>query len=236
MNNKNSSNIVFVLLLFTLVLPVFYLSACSNDEVIIMNGENDNLLESDEDGSASSDTDSGTNDNKEIITDNALSESSNDVIKRENVLVVHIGGEVINPGVYSLETGSRLIDAVNAAGGFSKEADTEYENLAAFLEDGAQYIILSKDEAREKRDTAELSFDTTNNFEQSHYDKDGVLNINLASKEEFMKLDGIGESKAEKIIEYRETKGKFKSIEDLKNVSGIGNNIFNSISSSITVD
>ena len=135
---------------------------------------------------------------------------------------VHICGEVEKPGVYELEEGSRVFQAVEAAGGFTAEASQSSMNLAETIADGMQIVILSKEEAEAVQAAAEES-------------AAGLVNINQASKEQLMALPGIGESRAEDIIRYREESGGFQRIEDIMKVSGIKDAAFQKIKDSIAV-
>lgn len=145
--------------------------------------------------------------------------------------VVHVCGEVVNPGIYELPAGSRIYEAVKAAGGFTENAEEESVNLASPIEDGVQIRIYSKDEA-ETLAAGAAPFD---GFEASGEGKEPVVNLNTASKEELMTLSGIGESRAEDIIRYREENGGFQNIEDIMKVSGIKDAAFQKIKDRITV-
>ncbi len=138
-----------------------------------------------------------------------------------NVICVHVTGYVHNPGVYQLREGSRVYEAVEIAGGFTDEADTEFLNLASVLQDGQQIHVYSKSES--------VTAQTT--YYSSGTDASGnvLININTASKEQLMTLPGIGESRADSIIDYREENGGFSSIEDIMNVSGIKEAAFKKI-------
>lgn len=139
-------------------------------------------------------------------------------------IAVYICGAVKHPGVYSLLNGQRICDAVKAAGGFKKSADRSAVNLAKVLADGEQVVVLSKKQAAN---------DNKNN--NSQLQKEGrLVNINTASKEELMSLPGIGESKADAVMDYRSS-CSFKSIDDIKNVTGIKDGVFNQIKDQITV-
>ena len=145
--------------------------------------------------------------------------------------VVHVCGEVVNPGIYELPAGSRIYEAVKAAGGFTENAEEESVNLASPIEDGVQIRIYSKDEA-ETLAAGAAPFD---GFEASGEGKEPVVNLNTATKEELMTLSGIGESRAEDIIRYREENGGFQNIEDIMKVSGIKDAAFQKIKDRITV-
>ena len=143
---------------------------------------------------------------------------------------VHISGAVNNPGLYELDEGARLYDAVCMAGGFSDEADSDYANLAEVLTDGTKYVIYTKEETEMLREDSRSDGGTL-----SHYTDDGLLDINLATTEEFMLLSGIGRVKAEAIVKHREENGPFASKEDIKNVNGIGDGTYAGIEDYITV-
>lgn len=142
---------------------------------------------------------------------------------QEQVLCVYICGAVLRPGVYELEAGSRIVSAVEAAGGFLPEAATEAVNLAKRLEDGMQIVVPTMEEAEAKK---------TEVFRQEA----GMVNLNTASVEELCTLSGIGEAKAEAILGYRTEVGAFSSIEQLKEVTGIGDSLFNQIKESIYIE
>lgn len=135
---------------------------------------------------------------------------------------VHICGEVENPGVYELPEGSRIFEAVEAAGGFTEQAAESSMNLAGKITDGMQIVILSQDEMRIQESAAEEA-------------AAGRININTASREQLMTLPGIGEARADDIIRYREESGGFQTIEDIKKVSGIKDAAYQKIKDSITV-
>lgn len=135
---------------------------------------------------------------------------------------VHICGEVKNPGVYELPEGSRIFEAVEAAGGLTAQAAESSMNLAEKITDGMQIVILSREEMEMQESAARET-------------ASGLVNINTASREQLMTLPGIGESRADDIIRYREESGGFQTIEDIKKVSGIKDAAFQKIKDSITV-
>lgn len=146
------------------------------------------------------------------------------------MLCVHVCGAVNNSGVYYLEAGSRVHEAVEMAGGFTQDAAEEYINLAQELEDGQQVYIPTLEEALEQGLSAGSSASSSGTDSS-----DGLININTATSEQLQTLSGIGESKAAAIISYREENGDFGSIEDIKNVSGIGDSTYEKIKDYITV-
>ena len=142
---------------------------------------------------------------------------------QEQALCVYICGAVLNPGVYELELGSRIVAAVEAAGGFLPDAAREAVNLARRLEDGMQITVPTMAEAEAQK---------TEVFRQEA----GLVNLNTASVAELCTLSGIGESKAEAILAYRTEIGAFSSIEQLKEVTGIGDSLFNQIKESVYIE
>lgn len=156
-------------------------------------------------------------------------------IANDEKILIYITGEVKNWGVIELEKGDRIIDAVNKAGGFTEEADMSKVNLAYELADGMQIYIPNKDEEKEIRTSTKqyITTESGNNvvIDDNNVKKQGkyLVNINEATQTELETLPGIGPSIALKIIYYREENGKFSSVEDIKNVSGIGENKFENI-------
>lgn len=137
---------------------------------------------------------------------------------------VHVCGSVIHPGVYYLEEGARIHEAVELAGGMTEHAAGDVINLAEVVCDGEKIYIPSKEELAEG-----FSIEDPQNAD------DGLVNINTASLDELKKLPGIGDIKAEAIIAYREETGRFNSIEDIMNVSGIKDSSYEQIKDYIKV-
>lgn len=178
-------------------------------------------------------------------TDRAeLSDASSE---EEKTLVVHICGAVSAPGVYELPAGSRIIDAVEAGGGFLPEADEACCNLAEEIVDGCQIYIMTKTEScadgqTEKKAGIQTSPDsdmqTTDRNVRSNSApalENGLVNLNTADVAALMTLPGIGESRAKAIISYREQHGAFAKIEDIMKISGIKQAAFSKIKDKITV-
>ena len=150
-----------------------------------------------------------------------------DVEAEENKIKVHISGAVKNEGVYELEGDARIIDAIEKAGGTLEIADMKNVNLASKLEDGMKiYIPKQGEEVTNTNQEVEENIALENTPKEN---SKGKININKASKEELDTLPGIGESTAEKIINYRKEHKSFKSIEELKEVKGIGDAKFEEI-------
>ena len=173
-----------------------------------------------------------------------LSDASSEETK---TLVVHICGAVSAPGVYELPAGSRIIDAVEAGGGFLPEADEACCNLAEEIVDGCQIYIMTKTEScadgqTEKKAGIQTSPDsdmqTTDRNARSNSApalENGLVNLNTADVAALMTLPGIGESRAKAIISYREQHGAFAQIEDIMKISGIKQAAFSKIKDKITV-
>lgn len=173
-----------------------------------------------------------------------LSDASSE---EEKTLVVHICGAVSAPGVYELPAGSRIIDVVEAGGGFLPEADEACCNLAEEIVDGCQIYIMTKTEScadgqTEKKAGIQTSPDsdmqTTDRNVRSNSAtalENGLVNLNTADVAALMTLPGIGESRAKAIISYREQHGAFAQIEDIMKISGIKQAAFSKIKDKITV-
>ena len=162
----------------------------------------------------------------------------------ERKLVVHICGAVQNPGVYELPEGSRIYQVIEAAGGFLDEAQQDYLNQAESIRDGSRIYVPTKEEAMEALEKEGQSFITESSVlyesdgeatDGNETNRDGLVNINTASESELCTLAGIGSSKAKSIIAYRTENGNFHKIEDIMNVEGIKDGLFQKIRDSITV-
>lgn len=151
-------------------------------------------------------------------------------------IFVHVCGCVQTPGLYCLSAGTRAGEAIEAAGGFTKKADSVAVNLAQQLEDGQQIYV----PAREEKSSVQSGEEGSSSFTGSQHlvdsqDVNQKVNLNTASLQDLTALSGIGTTRAEAILAYRQENGSFSSIEDIKNVSGIGDGIFEKIKDSITV-
>lgn len=193
--------------------------------------------------------------NDEIST-KSIKKLSNVSKKTSNLktLFVDVKGAVNAPGVYELEDGKRVIDAINLAGGFSDKADTINVNLSKRLTDEMFIVIYTKQEIYNYKKSNETSNINCASFEcvcpdvkndacieknlkaeNNKKEANNKVSINNATKEDLMSLTGIGKSKANAIINYRNENGLFKQIEDIKNVSGIGDSVFEKIKNNITL-
>lgn len=196
--------------------------------------------------------------NKEIES-NEVSDILIENISKEPSVVdgkVNIKGAIVNPGVYEFTNGERVIDVINKSGGLLENSDTSVINLSKNLVDEMVIIIYTKEEVEnmeeknlvikyiEKEcDCPEIKNDACIKNEEVNNNEDNIPNNNMANKisintatlDQLQSLTGIGESKAKNIIKYREENGLFSKIEDIMNVSGIGESAFEKIKDSITI-
>lgn len=193
------------------------------------------------------------NDYVNIEKEEVIDSSDKAIVEEKKDIFVDIKGEVVNPGVYSIKENSRIIDVVNLAGGLTNKADTSANNMSKLLKDEMVIIIYSKDEIlnyKKVKEEESKVFDECNNNEKniandSCYNVDNsvkdndnnnkLININEASVDKLMLVTGIGKSKAEKIVEYRNKNGRFEKLEDIMNVSGIGEALFEKIKEYICI-
>ncbi len=165
-------------------------------------------------------------------------EITNTIDEEENKIAVHIIGEVKKEGIIYLEKGSRVADAIEKAGGETKEADLSKINLAYILQDGEKIYVPNKNDNITEYITIENGNNLItegNNTSNNLKGENDKVNINTATLNELDSLPGIGPSTAQKIIDYREENGNFKTIEDLQNVKGIGDAKFEEIKDKIIV-
>ena len=196
-------------------------------------------------------------DETDLITDLNLQQEESTVLdETEETIKIDIKGAVKNPGVYELDTNSRVSDAIEISGGLTKEADTSVINLSKNLTDEMVIIIYTKSEISEmlKGSTSvkyiekecicpklenDACIDTVIDNKPSDANdsnsSNGKVSLNKATIDELMQLSGIGEVKAKAIIAYREKNGGFKTIEELMEVNGIGETTFNKIKDQLTL-
>lgn len=174
--------------------------------------------------------------------ENNISEDKSEENDTEKI-IIYIAGAIKKEGVYELEEGSRISDAIEQAEGLKEEADITNINLAYKLEDGMKIRIPTQTENNEK-DINKISeeyitknsgLEKENIIEDTRKEKEEKIDINKATQEELETLSGIGPSTASKIVQYRKDNGNFKSIEEIKNVNGIGESKYNEIKEKIIV-
>ena len=237
LKNKNFI-IIFIIIVIAIIL---YL--------LIQNWEEsnfeDNIIISDE----KEKEEVSSEENKESNNTTKDEEIQDDSEIEKNKIYIYVTGEVINRGIVILDEGSRISDAIDAAGGITDKADISKMNLVYLLEDGMKVTIPSIEELNQNEDFEYITKDSGNNSidskesylngnilsSKSNSSKSDIVNINTATQTELETLPGIGPSLALKIINYRNENGKFTCIEDIKNVNGIGESKFENIKNYIKV-
>ena len=197
------------------------------------------------------DNDKMTNVESSINTDNDKSEenkeqkddNSKEQIVNGGGIFVHIDGYINNPGVYEIKENDRIKTLIDKAGGFKEGYSIKNINLAAKLSDGDKIYIPSVSEEKVSENNNNNNINSSGKGQNVKTDRNNVsvmknnskININTANISELKQITGIGESTANKIIDYRENVGKFKKIEDIKEVKGIGDSKFESLKNKITI-
>ena len=180
-------------------------------------------------------------DNSKIDEEMLVSSNTTNSVKEitsedKEKIIIHITGAVKTPGIVKLDEGSRIEDAINKAGGLTETADISKVNLAYVLEDGVKIKIPSNTDIGDLEENIISSESGENVVEDvDNSSQSTSLNINKATEQELQGLPGIGPSLASKIIDYRNTNGNFSSVEDIKNVNGIGDSKFENIKDYICV-
>lgn len=157
--------------------------------------------------------------------------------KDEDTIIVHVTGAVKNEGVVEVKENARINDVIAAAGGTTDDVDLKDVNLAYIVEDGQKIYIPSTKDNDENGDDGEIVTENAgeNVLKEEESGKNNVININTATEDALTSIPGVGESTAQKIITYRKENGKFKTKEDIKNVSGIGDKKYEAIKDYISV-
>lgn len=168
---------------------------------------------------------------EEYTFEDDVVETKEEKVVEEVKIIIHVAGEVNNPGIISLKQGSRIIDAIESAGGLTEDADISNVNLAYELEDAQKIYIPSIYDLEEIAVIQENS----ENILSSGVKKNSKVNINKANEGELQNLTGIGLSIAKRIVQYRNENGNFKNLEDIKNVSGIGDSKYENIKDEICI-
>ena len=212
--NKKQKIVLFIIIIITLGIAYYTYTIKINDQ---FNIEEQNLE----------------------VEENKIKES-NKIEEETTKIVVHVSGAVRNEGIVELKEKSRIADAIEMVGGITEDAYMKDVNLATILEDGMKIYIPTKEKVEKQGEnindsvSKDTNLDIYNNGSNTSK-KNNKVNINTASKEELDTLPGIGESTANKIINYRKENGKFKTIEEIKEVSGIGDSKFEDIKDLIEV-
>ena len=232
-----SRNLAGSLMKYGIIIILFFTAACSKDDITIETIRDDTSVASDKEVSEqeSSDMEESSKEASDDASESEITTGSNDSV------YVYICGAVVNEGVYKLPSDSRVVDAVNKAGGMNEDACQGFVNLAEKLSDGEKIYIptaeeIESEDVRVGINSFESISSSENSSSEDSVSEDGRVNINRATKQELMTLSGIGESKAEDIISYREASGGFNSIQELTNVNGIGTATFDKLKDKIKVD
>lgn len=197
-----------------------------NTDSVIEYGQRDLLIDTQTEGEGAE------SNNTDGVEQSQSSEKTNEPPQK---IKVYITGQVKNPGVIEVEEGSRLADVVELAGGALENADLMRVNLALKVKDEGMYYIPEIGEEIQEQDMQGIYGGAGNESSGSYSGADQKVNINTADEAMLDTLPGIGPSKARRIIEYRNQNGPFQSIEEIKNVSGIGDKTFEQLKDLITV-
>jgi len=227
-----------VIIVISVILVIIPLSSCRKEEQTVFT---DTVYASGSSGysvkeGSGQENAAGAGDSSGDAQEDPVSEDLSDGLSSEedegtgDKVCVFVCGAVNCEGVYELPEGSRVIDAVRAAGGYSDDADSKYVNQAEYVYDTQRIEIPTREEADLLREN-----DPSEKNEEGGPQDDGRIDLNTAGKQELMTLPGIGESKADRILEYRLAHGRFSSTEELMNVSGIGSGVYENMKDRITV-
>ena len=219
---------LFVMLLILIVVRKMYLESVNVKNNDFEDNEIFDLIKNDD-----------SNNKDMVVLNDDKNNLDNDCNSNEiDRIIIDIKGEVVYPGVYEIDNNTRIIDAINMAGGLTLDADTSGINLSSKIRDEDVIIIYSnnKDSEYYKDKKIDNKNDNFSVEDGGNNNKDEIvlIDINTATSEELCSLPGIGEVKAKKIIEYRK-KSRFNTIEDIMNVSSIGEKLFESIKAYIKV-
>lgn len=212
-------NIVLIMLVFLCVITSFILYG-KNKSKVFKDEYMKNIFVEEE----------ATDDNSVEVNAEPIKEvkGENQLTKGTKMIVVEIKGEVVNPDVYEISEGSIIRDLITKAGGLTNEANIGKINRADKLRDNQLIVIPNKNELSNANTNINVS-------KEGNTAEDGIININTASLEELQKINGVGEVKAKSIINYREKNGGFKSIDEMKNIEGIGDKTFEKMKDQITI-
>ncbi len=215
------------LLVYLSVIALLFVAGCGRTQVLYDTDGHAIMSDGDADtaDAAYSISATGKTDATDLSATEADATVGADTEQEEPVLVVHLCGAVNEPGVYELDIDSRIIDGINKAGGFSEDASRDSLNLAMELKDGSRIYVPTIEEA------VAYEADSCENAS----DAGGKININTADADKLTTLKGVGLTRAQSIIAYRDEHGGFGSIEEIMNVSGIGKASFEKIKDEITV-
>ncbi|CAN7202025.1 helix-hairpin-helix domain-containing protein [Peribacillus frigoritolerans] len=162
-----------------------------------------------------------------------MEQSVNESAAEPEIIKVDVKGAVKSPGIFTAQAGDRVIDLISSAGSFTEKADKDKVNFAQIIED--QMVIYVPEIGEEDKGNLENIQVGTSGDAVTKGTSGGLVNLNTATQEDLQTLTGIGPSKATAILEYRETVGKFKEVDELKQVTGIGDKTFERLRDSVSV-
>lgn len=209
---KKEQKIKIAITLFVIIIAIFYYIYSQNQKEILF---------------------------EESKQENEVQEKTEE--KENKKIIVHVSGAVKNEGIVELEEGARVANAIEKAGGVRDDAYTKDINYALKLEDGMKIYVPTIEESKQEKEEVNINSESSNYIISSNNTKTNEnsngqkVNINNADESELDELPGVGPSTAQKIIQYRKENGEFKSIDELKNVSGIGEAKFQKIKDLICV-
>lgn len=215
---KNKKSIVFLIIIFTIIFTFYFRNKFLVEENVYVVSKEE------------------INDKQDIMIDKSSNENIIETEKVDlnkdvntNMITIYISGEVKKPGVVTLESNKRLADAIKELGGTTADADLNKINMALKIKDEEHYIIpkIGEEIVNNESTINENTFSENNNKK---------ININLAEINELEELPGVGEATANKIIKYRDENGSFKSIEEIKNVNGIGDKKYEDLKDLISIN
>ena len=221
---KNKKTIIFLVITFICVAIIFIKDKISfKDDTYVVSKE--------EVGNKESTLPNSEDVNYDYEELNNIKNDTIDGKENSNMITIYISGQVNNPGIVTLESNKRLADAIDILGGVTKDADLNRVNIALKVKDEEHYII---PKIGEEISNDNLLIDNTKDFDEKG--ENNKININLATIKELEDLPGIGEATANKIIRYRDENGDFKSIDEIKNVNGIGDKKYEDLKELISIN
>ncbi len=231
-NKKENKQKKFVFALFMVAFALFepvLLCGCASarDEVVMALGSGESVVQD-----PPGDEAAGEDMTEVSLSAGEISPADKDAAPQ---VYVYVCGAVELPGVYSLRQGSRLYEAVELAGGLTADADENCLNMARQIADGEQVVILTQEEALALREAGAYAYPPGDAAQGVSAQDPGLVNINTATVTELTTVSGIGASRAQAIVDYRERNGRFGSIDDIKKVDGIKDGLFSKIKDKITI-
>lgn len=219
-------------LIMTFLGAIIVLSACQGKKEEILIGGEEGISQESENQTA--EKQEGSEVSPESEEEEAAGAEAGE--KTSPSVWVDVSGAVRSPGVYKLSADARVFQAIEAAGGFTEDADVQWLNQAETVSDGEKILVYTREETRAMEEQGISVFQEKQGSADPGAGEQEKININQASLGELQEIPGIGEVRAQAIIDYREEAGGFESIEDIQQVSGIKGKTFEKIEAYITVE